>query len=53
MGVTSPYLNSPIVVARDYGGRNRQQILERFPDRQVIELFAIANDATFIDDSAP
>jgi MFS family permease len=53
MGVTSPYLNSPIVVARDYGGRSREQLLMLFPDRQIIELFAVENKATFIDEPAP
>jgi hypothetical protein len=49
MVVTSPYLDSDIVVARDSssGGSMRQQIIDRFPDRQIIELQAAGNTWCF------
>jgi 4-amino-4-deoxy-L-arabinose transferase-like glycosyltransferase len=50
MAVTSPYLDSDIVVAWDNLVPGvREQILARFPDRQVIEIDAAGNDATFRD----
>lgn len=49
MAVTSPYLDSDIVAAWDYGGV-RDQILARFPDRQVIEMQAEGNNAWFVDE---
>ncbi len=49
MTVTSPYLDSDIVVAWDNLQPGvREAILERFPDRQVIEMEANGNDAWFI-----
>jgi hypothetical protein len=48
MAVTNPYLDSEIVVAWDnLAPGMREQILARFPDRQVIEMDAAGNDATF------
>jgi hypothetical protein len=48
MAVTSPYLNSDIVGALDFKGPDtRQQILNRFPDRQIIEMTAQGNWACF------
>jgi len=50
MAVTSPYLDSEIVVAWDNLTPGvREQILARFPDRQVIEIDAAGNEATFRD----
>jgi hypothetical protein len=52
MAVTSPYLDSEIVGARDYGTTGmREQILAKFPDRQVIEVYAAGDDARFGDDA--
>ncbi|MDZ4765701.1 MAG: glycosyltransferase family 39 protein [Chloroflexota bacterium] len=54
---TSPYLNSDIVAAWDYraGAADdvRAAILARFPDRQVIELDALENQAWFADEQPP
>lgn len=56
MAVTSPYLDSDIVAAWNFRGNTtdeiRQQILERFPDRQVIEMDALENQAWFRDETA-
>jgi 4-amino-4-deoxy-L-arabinose transferase-like glycosyltransferase len=56
MAVTSPYLDSEIVAAWNFRGSAsdavREQILARFPDRQVIELEAVENQAWFIDERA-
>jgi hypothetical protein len=38
MGVTSPYLDSDIVLARDSSGRYHERIVEQFADREIIEL---------------
>ncbi len=39
MALTSPYLNSDVVAARDHGYQDeREAILARFPDRQVLYL---------------
>jgi len=39
MGVTSPYLDSDIVLARDTkDGRYRETLMEMFPDREIIDL---------------
>ena len=46
MAVTSPYLDSEIVAARD-PGTLRDQILARFPGRQVIDVAAAADHAAF------
>ncbi len=55
MASTSPYLDSPIVAAWDYSnGTNpeiREEILARFPDRQVIEMTANVNEASFVDEA--
>ncbi|MEP7293506.1 MAG: glycosyltransferase family 39 protein [Chloroflexota bacterium] len=56
MGVTSPYLNSDIVVAWNYegtDGRVKQRILDRFPDRQVIEMNAQDNTWWFPGETPP
>ncbi len=56
MTVTSPYLDSDIVVAWDYQagkGTIRQQILDRFPDREVIEMNAQDNTWWFPEEVAP
>ena len=56
MTVTSPYLDSDIVVAWDYEGDSgtiRQQILDRFPNREVIEIDAQDNYWWFPDEPAP
>lgn len=50
MTVTSPYLDSEIVVARAYGEETRERLLEMFPDRQVIVLHAAGNEAQFVDE---
>lgn len=51
MSVTSPYLDSDIVVAWDNLQPGvRDAILARFPDRQVIEMEANGNDAWFKDE---
>ncbi len=48
MAVTSPFFDSDVVAAWDYGAEGvRDQILARFPDRQIIEMDAIGNEATF------
>ncbi len=48
MSVTSPYLDSETVLAWDNQQPGvRDQILERFPDRQVIEMEAQGNEAWF------
>ncbi len=51
MAVTSPYLDSDIVLAWDYGADGvREQILARFPDREIIEMDASGNEAWFINE---
>lgn len=48
MAVTSPYLDSDIVVAWDTTAPGvRQKILNRFPDRQVLEMVAEGNRVCF------
>jgi len=49
MAVTSPYLDSDIVAAWLYSPNVRDQILEQFPDRQIIEMQASENDVWFVD----
>ena len=51
MAVTSPYLDSEIVVAWNYQNNDslRQQLIDRFPDRQVIDMEAQENRAWFTD----
>jgi MFS family permease len=49
MVATSPYLDSDIVVVRDFGN-NREDFIAQFPDRQVIDLFAIGDNAYFADE---
>ena len=52
MAVTSPYLDSEIVVAWDYGEEDvREQILARFPNRQIVEMVGIGNEIWFKDKS--
>lgn len=56
MGVTSPYLNSDIVVAWNYEGTDgdvKQGILARFPGYQVIEMNAQDNYWWFPDQLPP
>ncbi len=48
--ITSPTLDSDIVVAWDSGREGlREEIVALFPDRQVIEMDAIANKSCFAD----
>lgn len=49
MVVTNPYLDSDIVVVRDFGS-NRDNFIAQFPERQVIDMLAIGNDAYFADE---
>jgi hypothetical protein len=50
MAVTSPYLDSDVVLAWDYGGAEvREAIIDRFPEREIIEMGAEGNDRWFID----
>ena len=50
MSVTSPYLDSDIVLAWDNLAPGvRQQILDRFPDREIIEMQAEENTAWFTE----
>lgn len=51
MAVTSPYLDSDIVVAWDSGRgtQMRTQIISRFPERQVIDMVAAGNEAWFAE----
>ncbi|MFN8562585.1 MAG: hypothetical protein U0703_13445 [Anaerolineae bacterium] len=56
MAVTSPYLNGDIVAAWNYEGDDgsvRQDILDRFPDRQLIELEATDNYWWFKGEAPP
>ncbi len=46
LGVTSPFLDSAIVVARDTGGQ-RERILARFPNRHVLDAYAEGEQLTF------
>lgn len=46
LGVTSPFLDSEIVVARDVGGM-RERILARFPNYHVLEAYAEGEQLTF------
>lgn len=51
MAVTDPYFESDIIGVRDFGtGDMRQQILARFPDREIIEVQAAGNEWRFLDD---
>lgn len=52
---TSPFLDSDVVVAWDYStdGSTREMILERFPDREVIDLYADGNLWWFEGDPVP
>lgn len=49
MSVTSPYLDSEIVVVRDFGS-NRDKFINQFPERQIIDMYAIGNTAYFLDE---
>jgi 4-amino-4-deoxy-L-arabinose transferase-like glycosyltransferase len=49
MAQTSPYLDGPIVAARANSAAEREAILARFPDRQVIEMDGAENTAVFRD----
>jgi 4-amino-4-deoxy-L-arabinose transferase-like glycosyltransferase len=50
MAVTSPYFDSDIVGGWAYTPEVRDQLLAKFPDRQVIEMQAEENDSWFIDE---
>jgi hypothetical protein len=48
--VTSPYLDSEIVLARNMdGGRYLQSIYEMFPDREIISMQGEGSSETFVD----
>ena len=47
MWASSPYLDSELVYARDSGGL-REDILARFPDRQVIDVYARLDQIWFV-----
>lgn len=51
MAVTSPFLDSDIVAARNASSSEsfREQLIAMFPDRQVIDLYVNGNDAWFAD----
>lgn len=51
MAVTSPFLDSEIVVARDFGSDGfRERILATVgADRQIIEVLAVGNDWSFVE----
>lgn len=50
MSVTSPYLDSDIVVAWDYLQEGVRDAIEaRFPDRQIIEMQATGNEWRFVE----
>lgn len=54
MAVTSPFLDSPIVIAWDFAPNNhelniRQKILDRFPNRQIIEIGVQDNAWWFLE----
>ena len=52
MVATSPYFDSPIVGAWDYGGDGvRQQLEASFPNRQIIEMRATGNTVWFVDEA--
>ncbi len=53
MALTSPYLDSPIVAARASSSIPREDILARFPDRQIIDLDAEENEAWFAGEARP
>ena len=54
MAVTNPYLDSDIVAARDYNNEaTREKLINDFPDREVIILYAIGNDVFFENPAAP
>jgi hypothetical protein len=50
MAVTSPYLDSPIVAARASNTIPRDEIIARFPDRQIIDMEAEENQSWFADE---
>lgn len=47
--VTDPYFENDIIVARDYNGSSREQIIGLFPDRQVIDMTINYTEAWFSD----
>lgn len=55
MAMTSPFLDSDIVVARDFRPESsvREQILARFPDRQVVDIYVNGDDWWFPEDAPP
>lgn len=49
MGVTSPYLDSDIVLARDsLDGRFRDELIAMFPEREVIEMWGKHSKSWFV-----
>ncbi|MEL6404125.1 MAG: hypothetical protein AAFR81_07160 [Chloroflexota bacterium] len=44
MAVTSPYLDSEIVVVRDFGS-SRDTFIATYPNRQIVDVFASGNSA--------
>jgi hypothetical protein len=50
LAVTSPYLDSTIVAARDFGGGESGRISSRFPVRRVIEVEVSDGTARFVGD---
>jgi hypothetical protein len=53
MAVTSPYLDSPIVAARASNAIPREDIVARFPNRQIIDMQAEENISWFVDEGPP
>jgi hypothetical protein len=53
MALTSPYLDSEIVAARASSSVPREEILARFPGRQIIDMLAEENNSWFADEAAP
>ena len=50
MSVTSPYLDSDIVMAWDSLQPGvREAIVERFPDREIVEMAAEGNQSWFVE----
>lgn len=53
LAVTGPYLDDDIVVARADApsGTVREQLVQRFPDRQIIEMQARGDEIWFVDEA--
>lgn len=52
MAVTGPYLDTPIVAARDFGN-SRADFIAEYPDRQIVDVFAAGNNAVVADPPPP